>query len=422
LLDEFSRLICDSCVFVDSWSAPEITPSTYRLYGKKHPAKEASKRFVEQIRQRSDIGILREHYSDDVENPLFSHCDWTKASESTKASLDNKVKEPRTLLLYRGAVYEFTYNDRGKFSQSQIGLLYDVPLQIDLDRCKKFNTLVAPPGVKDITWDRDATKQHYLDLGFVEQKVGLAPERTQFLSGDLQAQRRQYGLKHRVTSTIHAAMGDTLTKVAIEISKDDPSFQLWDKAQVVVALSRTKYARNLIFVGSKRSTIWALQDLLQVRSKWSDYIDDVLKLVTVDEGGENDHRVMTQREFPFRICDVELPACRTGYVYFLISVRSMDYTYIGQTMCIRTRLRSHNSGYGSSSTEPVHLRPFALMAFICGFDGRKRLREFVEYMWKQRRDQLIRRGIHDPRMWVRCGEDVIREVNVNDLRLVCFFK
>ena len=189
LLDEFSRLICDSCVFVDSWSAPEITPSTYRLYGKKHPAKEASKRFVEQIRQRSDIGILREHCSDDVENPRLSHCDWTKASESTKASLDNKVKEPRTLLLYRGAVYEFTYNDRGKFSQSQIGLLYDVPLQIDLDRCKKFNILVAPPGVKDITWDRDATKQYYLDLGFVEQKVGLAPERTQFLSGDLQAQR-----------------------------------------------------------------------------------------------------------------------------------------------------------------------------------------------------------------------------------------
>jgi hypothetical protein len=62
------------------------------------------------------------------------------------------------------------------------------------------------------------------------------------------------------------------------------------------------------------------------------------------------------------------------------------------------------------------------MGFICGFDGKKGLREYVEYRWKQRRDQLIQRGINDPRMWVRCGENVIQDVNVKDLRLVCFFK
>ena len=41
------------------------------------------------------------------------------------------------------------------------------------------------------------------------------------MSSDVQAQRRQYGLKHHVTSTIHASMGDTLNKVALQISSKE---------------------------------------------------------------------------------------------------------------------------------------------------------------------------------------------------------
>ena len=61
-------------------------------------------------------------------------------------------------------------------------------------------------------------KEEYLIKGFKEVKVGLAPETTQSIGRNIQAERKQYGLKHRVTSTIHAAMGDTLTRVAIKIS------------------------------------------------------------------------------------------------------------------------------------------------------------------------------------------------------------
>eukprot|EP00957_Ditylum_brightwellii_P071974 5470184-Ditylum_brightwellii.AAC.1 len=46
-------------------------------------------------------------------------------------------------------------------------------------------------------------------------------------------------------------MGDTLSRVAIEISRDNTSFKLWDEARVVVALSWIKFAMNLIFVGSR---------------------------------------------------------------------------------------------------------------------------------------------------------------------------
>ena len=72
-------------------------------------------------------------------------------------------------------------------------------------------------------------------------------ERTQYIKNYVQARRKQYGLKHYFNSTIHASMGETLHKVAVEISDDG----LWDKAQVVVACSRTKFGKNTIFVGEK---------------------------------------------------------------------------------------------------------------------------------------------------------------------------
>eukprot|EP00957_Ditylum_brightwellii_P091337 6954403-Ditylum_brightwellii.AAC.1 len=51
---------------------------------------------------------------------------------------------------------------------------------------------------------------------------------------NLHAQRTQYGLKHCMTGTIRWTMGDTLPKIAIEISARDNLFKIWDKGQLVV--------------------------------------------------------------------------------------------------------------------------------------------------------------------------------------------
>ena len=69
-------------------------------------------------------------------------------------------------------------------------------------------------------------------------------------------------MKHCVTSTIHAAMGDTLPIMATEISRNNSNYKMWDKGQMVVILSRTKCAKNTIFVGDKNGTLSALKDLL----------------------------------------------------------------------------------------------------------------------------------------------------------------
>jgi hypothetical protein len=74
----------------------------------------------------------------------------------------------------------------------------------------------------------------------------------------IQAKRVQYGLKHRIGTTIHAAMGQDLPFVVTKVSDLDPKFSIWDKEQIVVLLSRTNYCKNIIFIGNKKETIQAL--------------------------------------------------------------------------------------------------------------------------------------------------------------------
>ena len=62
------------------------------------------------------------------------------------------MKEPRELLFFVGAFYEFTYNDDGKFSQSQIGLLMNLPDQETVNNFRKIPIYVAPPGIKVVAY------------------------------------------------------------------------------------------------------------------------------------------------------------------------------------------------------------------------------------------------------------------------------
>ena len=234
-------------------------------------------------------------------------------------------------------------------------------------------------------------------------------------------------------------MGDTLVKMATSISTTDNNFSLWDKGQLVVILSRTKVGKNSIFVGQKDETLASFRMLLMKKTQWSDYIEEVLDLVTINTSRDvqnvAQNRVMTQTAFPFRNCDVSLPQCQTGFVYMLLSIRHRNFAYIGTTNCIRTRIQRHNRGTGAMETAPSYLRPFALYAYICGFGGcRRDLRYYIEAKWKEKRDELIGQGINNPREWALSGNDVIQNIVIqnersgqynvtqNDLTLVCLFR
>ena len=157
-------------------------------------------------------------------------------------------------------------------------------------------------------------------------------------------------------------------------------------------------------------------------------MESILGLVTLNEINENWVALLTLSSFPFWICDIFLPHDSSGFVYFLISLKTLHYTYIGETKSIVTRLNQHNSGYGSKFTAPANKRPYAVMGYICGFDGdqNKHLRwHIIEKAWKEKWDFLISQGILNPLDWLSAGATVIAELdddlyqkNKKELRLI----
>lgn len=258
--------------------------------------------------------------------------------------------------------------------------------------------------------------------------IGLAPEYGSIKFRSMyQGRRKQYCLRHHITSTIHAAMGGTFESMASEISISDPNFGLWDKGMLIVLISRTKLPHRTIFVGSKQETLNTLKRVLLRKTQWTDYIENILDIITVNTVPTTG-RVITPENFPFRVKDMQLPQCNSGIVYMLLSLKCKSFCYIGKTRNPRSRLNNHNCGYGSSSTEPIHLRPFAVMAYICGFEGCDTMMLSIERKWKEVRDNLIVQGMNDPREWARSGRSVIEcannqrsDGNGYDLRLVLLF-
>ena len=322
---EFKHLCSEHLTFLDSWEDPAIPPSTIRLYSKKVPVREATKQHDDRVRRYYPIEEIRERVSNDIERSRYSQQEWSAATEPTIVQLDHKVKEPRSLLFYRGAIYVCTFNDVSeKFSQSQMALLFDLPSQEQLNNWQKIKILVAPPGTREILYDETMTKQSFINNGFTECRIGTSNEYTQSLKNNIQGKRKQYGLKPYVSSTLHGAMGDTLQFMATQISTQDSNFSLWDKGQLVVLLSRTKKAENSIFIGPKNETLKALTQLLLSKTQWSNYIEEVLKLVTVnnDHGNNQDHAIqrpttqnLNQNHYPFRIYDVQLPDVQSAVMY-----------------------------------------------------------------------------------------------------------
>ena len=239
IVEEFKALLKNTCTFVPDWSSPEITPSTVRFYAKRLPAREAVKEYIQNVKSNGNLQ-WRERISEDVQKQSSSREDWATANEAVSKGLDKSCsKQPRTLLFFKGAIYEFTFNKPSYFSTTQIAILPKLPTQQDLDNFRAIEVLAAPPGTKDAEYDEGKSLEDYLADGWRQVSIGTAPERTYKVLGTIQAQRKQYGLKHRISATIHEGMGATLIRAAMQISDSDPNLRWWDKAKVIVALSRT---------------------------------------------------------------------------------------------------------------------------------------------------------------------------------------
>ena len=96
-------------------------------------------------------------------------------------------------------------------------------------------------------------------------------------------------------------------------------------------------------------------------------------------------------------------------IYVSIYQRSQFYIYL-EKKSILNRIKQHNLGIVSVSTERLHLWPYALFEYICGFDLKKYLLFYIWILWKERIDILIINGVNDTRVWDICGSEIIMEL------------
>ena len=400
--------------FVNSWDDPSITPNTIRLFAKKVPVTASLGNYTEAIISRFHQDGTRHIIccSSDFQRGAFSISEYLPANAESKKTLNKKLREPEKLVFFECGLYECTVNDpdpRGRYNQSSLALMLDLPPSHIVESFLPITMWIAPAGTTDFDFtsfpNGHPSSDQLKDLEWLEVKIGCAPEQIVVLCGGSQAKRMQYALKHRGALTINKSQGYTIHNVAVEIS---PVSSPWESGQVIVALSRTRRARDTIIVGQDinwvKNKLWTV---LCTPTQWSRLEERILGLITLNEDGPVPQLLLTDyhRDYPFRIRDILIPTESVGFVYIIISKSDPNFTYIGQTQNISQRLDSHNRGHGAIDTACIERRPYALAGLISSVGLDASVRMAVEQKWRLLREQSLSHN-DSPYAIVRLGESV----------------
>ena len=93
--------------------------------------------------------------------------------------------------------------------QGQLALLLKVPDSAVLQEKKSLTLFAAPPGTKEYPSTDNVTESALIEKGWTKVAVPYSIGQPESFYGGIQARRIQYGLRPRIASTIHAAMGST---------------------------------------------------------------------------------------------------------------------------------------------------------------------------------------------------------------------
>lgn len=270
-----------------------------------------------------------------------------------------------------------------------------MPSRESISAFESFPILLAPHACKCIP-PSDVTFADLRSQGWSDVTMGVAPERSMYLKYGIQGRRKQYGLKHRISATVHAVMGQDLNGIVSRVVEDtiDPTYSLWMASQVVVLMSRTNFARQIVFIGAPVETCRALVNVLSKQTQHSVYLAKVVGILTGSLSVIPSQMTLDIPQFfPYRACDLPVPVDNSGVVYLIVSMHNNNATYIGQTVRLNKRIVEHNSGIGAKQTSAIELRPWALYGLICGFAKDRRTMLIVEAAWKMaRRNERERRN------------------------------
>lgn len=375
-----AALLREHCVFVENFDDPRIPEDAVYVFGRKAPCREAEKMMIHKMRSLYGEACI-DCVATDEESATGG--DWRPASAPTKQRLATKEKRSSTLLFHPKARFEFTDNEKN-FNQGQLALLLDVPDPDVVSTRRPLELWRGPTGEKSFPPSIECTPSILRQRGWIPIKVSFSVTRGTSVDRGIQGRRWQYPLRPRIALTIHACMGSTLSAIVTALIPPPGSrlnFSLWEKAQIVVLVSRTELAKRIFFVGDREATIRHILEVLEKPHRFLAQIHNLLQHLfreTQQTTGLPGRHHLTEQTI-YRPCDAVV--CQTPIVYLLVSTRNTNYTYIGQTENMRIRLIQHNSGTGAAGTAIPVLMPWAFMAYITGL-AEKSDRLSLEALWK----------------------------------------
>ena len=133
-----------------------------------------------------------------------------------------------------------------------------------------------------------------------------------------------------------------------------------------------------MFVGDKKETSKAFREIIQKKSPFQEYMNNIVENLNLESLKEFETNSMMSTtaidisHIPFQISNFDLPSLSIGYVYIIVSLKDKKTCRIYQTFRLRHEMKNHNQGFNyenDSSSSNINLRPWVLLGFICGFDS-----------------------------------------------------
>lgn len=374
---EFKKLIKTKFNFVPSFEDDSIPTDAIYVFGRKAPCKKIEELVIKKMKA---IPGIKQVVSLAIDEESSKAGNWKPASDPAVKELSKKVKPQQELYLYENGRYEFTYNDpSGSFQQGQLAIL----LNLDEEAVMKKNKIQfyrGPPGCKEYPPLEKYTPESLENIGWKKVFVPYETSKPKKIWANLLGRRTQYGVRLRVASTIHASMGSTfgtlVTAVTSLSSHSDLNFSLWEAAQVVVLISRTRECSDVYFVGQPDDVANHLLAVLENVSKFTPHIRSLQAKLC----GQSCDTPIFDKPPVFSPRDVVIQ--RVPAVYLLVSTRQYGYMYIGETMDMKKRLNDHNCGQGSAFTNNSRLRPWAVFGYVYNLGSKGERRRFEQW-WKR---------------------------------------
>ena len=341
----------DECNFCELDNSPM---DAVWIFGTRAAESKAIETQIDRVR-RSGSKVIEILSCDEVKTNPSSN--WKPVAKHYSKVLNKLCLEPEVLYCYQDALLRITINIPSQnVSQGQMCVFKK------FDGVKKITVIVALPGVRKLPPCNSNGSYLFEENGWFEITL---TKQAGFVHGHKGSsiRRSQFPLKNFMAMTIHKAMGETIGKIVTKIDCVDRAYNLWEKEQLYVLVSRVQNLKDITFLGDKNTTLLSIKNLLGKSSQWDDYTERLVRTASNQDNAVFDMAALS----PFRPRKIELPVGEVGFVYLLVSTRDISACYVGEISNLRRRLLEHNSGKGAFFTNQSHLRPWGVMCFATGF-------------------------------------------------------